>query len=199
MERMMTAEGFWSLVRQTLVAPRDAAARLLSLGLPAREGWLALAVMAVLNTLVYSLSLRLSPPTDPAMMGMMAGAFNAPLIFAIFLFGALALTALVFTHAGRALGGVGTVGGMLVLLAWMQALRLMVQLGLLVLALIAPPLAGIVVIVAGLWGLYILMAFMAELHGFDSLWRAAGVIIIALVALVFGLRLLLRLLGFGVV
>jgi hypothetical protein len=43
------------------------------------------------------------------------------------------------------------------------------------------------------------MAFMAELHGFDSLWRAAGVIIIAFVALVFGLSLLLRLVGFGTV
>lgn len=185
----MTSAIFWSLVRQTLIAPRDAAARILLLGLPAREGWLALALMAVLNTLVYSLSIRLSPPADPAMLGMMEPAFHAPLVFAAVLFAALALTALAFTHAGRALGGAGTLDDMLVLLAWMQALRLVV------LALLAPALAGIVVVAAALWGLYILLAFVAAAHGFDSLWRAAGVLVIAMLALVFGLSLLFSLVG----
>ena len=191
----MTSEAFWSLVRQTLLDPREAARRILSPALPAREGWLALALMAMLNTLVYSLSIRLSPPSDPELLGMLGPAFHAPLTFAVALFVALALTALVFTHAGRALGGTGTLSGMLVLLAWMQALRLMVQVGLVVLALVMPSLAGVVVIVAGVWGLYILLAFMAEVHGFDSLWRAAGALIIAFVAPVFGLSLLFSLFG----
>jgi len=195
MERVMTSEAFWSLVRQTLFEPRDAARRILSAGLPAREGWLALALMAVLNTLVYSLSIRLSPPSDPAMLDMMGPAFHAPLIFAATLFAGLALAALAFTHAGRALGGTATLGDMLVLLTWMQALRLIVQVGLVVLALAMPALAGVVVIVAAFWGLYILLAFMAEAHGYDSLWRAAGALVIAFVGLVFGLSLLFSLVG----
>ncbi len=194
----MTGEAFWSLVRQTLFEPREAAGRILALGLPAREGWLMLGLMAVLNTLVYSLSIRLSPPSDPAMTHMMGSAFGAPLIFAVTLFAALALTALAFTQAGRALGGTGRMDGMLVLLSWMQALRLLMQVVLVVLATVMPALAGAVVIVAAVWGLYILLAFMAEAHGFDSLWRAAGVLIIAFIAflaLVFGLSLLFSLAG----
>jgi hypothetical protein len=195
MERVMTGEAFWSLVRQTLLEPRDAARRILVAGLPAREGWLALGLMAVLNTLVYSLSVRLGPSADPEMSGMMGPALAAPLIFALALFAALALTAVAFTQAGRALGGTATMSGMLALIAWMQALRLMVQVVLVVLALAAPALAGIVVIVAAVWGLYILLAFMAEAHGFDSLWRAAGALIIAFAGIVFGLSLLFSLLG----
>jgi len=191
----MTGEAFWSLVRQTLFEPRDAARRILSAGLPAREGWLALALMSVLNTLVYSLSVHLNPPADPAMSEMIAPASGAPLVFAVALFAALALTALAFTQAGRALGGTATMAGMLALLSWLQALRLMVQVALVVLALAMPALAGIVVIVAAVWGLYILLAFMAEVHGFDSLWRAAGALVFAFVGLVFGLSLLFSLMG----
>jgi len=198
MERVMTGEAFWSLVRQTLFEPRDAAQRIVSSGLSARDGWLALALMAVLNTLVYSLSARLNPPADPAMSEMMGPALGAPLVFAAALFAALALTAVAFMQAGRALGGTATTTDMLVLLAWMQALRLMVQVVLVVLALAMPALAGIVVIVAAVWGLWILLAFMAEAHGFESLWRAAGALAIAFAGLVFGLSLLFSLVGMRV-
>jgi hypothetical protein len=195
MERVMAGEAFWSLVRQTVFEPRDAARRILSLGLPAREGWLALALMAALNTLVYSLAIRLNPPADPAMAGMMGPAYQAPLVFAAILFAGLALAALAFTHAGRALGGEATLGGMLSLMAWMQVMRLLVQLALVVLAMASPALAGIVVMVAALWGLWILLAFMAEAHGYASLWRAAGALVIAFAGIVFGLSLLLSLVG----
>src|SRR6056297_3036884 len=198
MERVMTGEAFWSLVRQTLFEPRDAAQRIVSSGLSARDGWLALALMAVLNTLVYSLSARLNPPADPAMSEMMGPALGAPLVFAAALFAALALTAVAFRQAGRALGGTATTTDMLVLLAWMQALRLMVQVVLVVLAMAMPALAGIVVIVAAVWGLWILLAFMAEAHGFESLWRAAGALAIAFAGLVFGLSLLFSLVGMRV-
>ncbi|HKL65206.1 MAG TPA: YIP1 family protein [Roseovarius sp.] len=194
----MTGEAFWSLVRQTLFEPRDAAQRIVSSGLSARDGWLALALMAVLNTLVYSLSARLNPPADPAMSEMMGPALGAPLVFAAALFAALALTAVAFMQAGRALGGTATTTDMLVLLAWMQALRLMVQVVLVVLAMAMPALAGIVVIVAAVWGLWILLAFMAEAHGFESLWRAAGALAIAFAGLVFGLSLLFSLVGMRV-
>jgi hypothetical protein len=198
MERMMTGKAFGPMVRQTLLDPRGAARRILSLGLSLREGWLALALMAVLNTLVYSVSVRLNPPSDPAILDMMGPAFHAPAIFASVLFAALALTALAFTHAGRALGGTGSLGGMLVLLSWMQALRLLVQVALVVLAAVMPALAGIVAIVAAVWGGYILVAFMAEAHGFASLWRAAGALCIAFMGLVFGLSLLFSLAGLRV-
>lgn len=191
----MTSKAIWPLVRQTLCEPREAARRILSLGLSAREGWLVLAAMAALNTFVYSLSARINPSTDPAMAGVMIPASEAPLVFAVALFAALAVTALAFAYAGRALGGQARMADMLVLMAWMQALRLMVQLALVVLALALPALAGIVVIVAAIWGLYILLAFMAEAHGFSSLWRAAGALVIAFAGLVFGLSLLLSLLG----
>jgi hypothetical protein len=199
MERMMTGKAFWPMVRQTLLDPRGAARRILSLGLSLREGWLALALMAVLNTLVYSLSIALSPPRDPTAVDMMGPAVHMPVLFALMLFGALAFTVLALAHVGRFLGGQGGVGDLLALLTWMQVLRLLVQLGVAVLALVAPAVGALVVLVAAAWGSVILMVFVDVAHGFDSLFRAAGVMLASVVLLAVALGVLFSLIGVTVV
>src|SRR6056297_341728 len=91
MERVMTSEAFWSLVRQTLFEPREAAQALMAMRLPQAVLWQALALMSVLYTILYSLSLRLSPPADPSQM-LIPALMEAPLVLAAALFGGLALT-----------------------------------------------------------------------------------------------------------
>ena len=66
----MTQSDFQTLVVQTLRTPGEAATRLLALNLPRRWLWMAMALMCVLNSIVYSVSLQLSPPTDPAALAM---------------------------------------------------------------------------------------------------------------------------------
>jgi len=190
----MTREAFWSLVRQTLFEPRAAARALMAVRLPAEVLWQALALLSVLYTIVYTLSLRVSPPDDASEM-LMPGIFQAPLIMALALFGALALTVIALRAIGQALGGTGEISDLLVLVTWLQVLRLLVQVGVLVLALGSPPLAGIAVIVVAVWGIYILTNFVDAAHGFDNRVKAFGVIILSVVAMVMGLSALLSLAG----
>ncbi|MBC7133816.1 MAG: YIP1 family protein [Roseovarius sp.] len=191
----MNGSDFWALVRQSLFEPRSAASRLLAMRLPVEAGWLGLALMSVLNTLVYVLSILMSPPADPMAMGMVGPAFHMPALFAMVLFGALAITVVALTHVGRWLGGQGALGDVLVLLTWMQVLRLLVQVAVGVLALVAPALGALVVMVAGLWGLVILLVFVDAAHGFGSLFRAAGTVVGAVVALAVVLSVIFSLLG----
>ncbi|MAU54105.1 MAG: YIP1 family protein [Roseovarius sp.] len=195
MGQAMTGTEFWSLARQTLFEPRLAAARILGMGLPLSAAWMGLALMAVLNTLVYTLSLQLGPPADPAAMSMTGPARDMPLLFSVMLFGGLALTALALAHVGRFLGGQGGLAEIVPLLAWMQALRLLVQLGVVVLALAAPVLAALVVLVAAVWGVVILLVFVDEAHGLGGLFRAAGVVVVSILALAVGLSLVIGLIG----
>ncbi len=191
----MNGADFRALVRQTLFEPRAAAARILALRVPREGWWLGLALMSVLNTLVYSLSVAMSPPPDPMAVDMMGPAFHMPVVFALMLFGALAFTVLALAHVGRFLGGQGGVGDLLALLTWMQVLRLLVQLVVVVLALVAPAVGALVVLVAAVWGSVILMVFVDVAHGFGSLFRAAGAMLASVVVLAVALSVLLSLIG----
>ncbi len=191
----MNGADFRALVRQTLFEPRAAAARILALRVPQEGWWLGLALMSVLNTLVYSLSVAMSPPPDPMAVDMMGPAFHMPVVFALMLFGALAFTVLALAHVGRFLGGQGGVGDLLALLTWMQVLRLLVQLVVVVLALVAPAVGALVVLVAAVWGSVILMVFVDVAHGFGSLFRAAGAMLASVVVLAVALSVLFSLIG----
>lgn len=56
----MTLVGFLRLAFNTVSAPRDVARLLLAMNLPSQALWLAFALVIVLNTLVFSVSLMLS-------------------------------------------------------------------------------------------------------------------------------------------
>lgn len=179
------------LIAQTLFSPRTAADRVMALRLPREWLWMALALMSVLNGIVYSLSLQLNPPHNPQTLEMVPPAFQSPALFTIFLLGALVITVMMLTWVGRSLGGVAEVQQILALIVWMQVLRLGVQLLLLVLML-ALPVAGLaLVLVASLWGLVILVAFIDHAHGFKSGFKAIAVILLAGLGMVVGLSLFL--------
>lgn len=194
----MTGDQFKDLVRQTLFQPQEAAQALMEMRLPRQDLWMALGLMSILNSIVYSLSLHLSPPSDPS-VALMPPAFHSPILFAVFLFGALAITVIALYYVGQGLGGKpGSMDDMLVLITWLQVLRLMVQLAVLVLALAAPVLAALAVMVAAIWGVYILVGFVDAAHRFGNMFKAAGVILLSLVAMAIGLSAFLSLVGVAV-
>ena len=190
----MTGEAFWSLVRQTLFEPRDAARALMAMRLPQEVLWQALALMSVLYTITYTLSLGTTGPVDASEM-LMPAVFQAPVVLALALFGGLALTVIAVRAIGQAIGGTAETVDVLVLITWLQVLRLMVQVGIVVLALGAPPLAGLAAIVVAVWGLYIFINFVDAAHGFDNRLKAFGAIILSVFAMVMGLRAILSLAG----
>ena len=190
----MTRDDAIDLLRQTLFRPGDAARRLIDMRLPSDWLWMALALMAILNAIVYTLSLQASPQPD-ASAALMPQAFQMPILFAALLFGALALTVIALYYIGQGLGGEAAMSDILVLMTWLQVLRLLVQGAVLVLALGVPALAALIVIAAAIWGVYILISFVDAAHRFDSRFKAAGVIVLSVVAMAVGLSTLLSLVG----
>ncbi|MDA3857092.1 MAG: Yip1 family protein [Roseovarius sp.] len=194
----MTQAGFKALLVQTLFAPRRAAEGLIALNLPQRWLWTALALMSVLNSIVYSVTLRLTPTSDPMANAMMPPAFHSPVLFTMFLFGALAITVLALYWIGKGLGGQGRMDDVLVLICWLQVLRLILQVVVAVLVIVAPVLGALVIFIASLWGIYILIGFVDAAHRFDNMFKAAGVIVLAMVAMAVGLSILLSIIGVAV-
>ncbi len=183
---------------QTLFSPRAAADRIMALGLPRDWLWMALALMSVLNGIVYSLSLSMGPERDPQAAQMIPPVFQSPALFTLFLFGALVITVMTLTWIGRRLGGAGQISQVLAVIVWMQVLRLAVQLALLVLML-ALPLAGLaLVMIASVWGLIILVVFIDRAHGFESIFKSIAVLVLAVLAMVVGLSAILSVLAAAV-
>ena len=152
--------------------------------------WTALFLVAVLNTLIYTLTNVVVPSQSP-----MPVAFESPLVFLIIVAGGLVLTVHALYWTGRALGGTGELGDVLILMIWLQALRVGLQALTLVLLLIAPVLAALLVVAAAFIGIWILVHFINAAHHLGSFPRAAGVLIAAILALALGLSFILSLIG----
>jgi len=185
------------LLRQTLRAPGAAADRIVALKLPRDWLWTALVLMGVLNGIVYSLFALSGPGPDPEASAIIPPLLQQPAVFSIFLVGALAITVMTLTWVGQAMGGKARTSDMLALIGWLQVLRLIVQLALLVLML-ALPLAGVIlVVVASVWGLVLLVVFVDRAHGFENAFKAAGVIILGFIGMLVGLSTVMATLVVG--
>lgn len=191
----MTPAFITDLGRQTLRDPRAAAARLLGLQLPAGWLWMALALMTALNAIIYSLSLQLTRQDRSDGAELFPPVLQSPIGFALFLGGGLVATVLALTWMGRLMGGKAQIADVLVLITWLQVLRLAVQLVVLVLMLALPSLVGPVVIGASVWGLVILVIFLDCAHRFGSWGKATVMLVLASVAMVVALSLILGLIG----
>ena len=153
--------------------------------------WQALALLSIFNAIVFALSMAASGPIDPEAELLIPAAFQSPVLMTLFLIGALVVTVLTLTWVGQAMGGRGQIRDILVLIVWLQVLRLMLQGVMLILVLVMPALGGILAMVASIWGLAILVCFIDRAHGFDSLFKAAGALVLCVVAMVLGLSAIL--------
>lgn len=186
--------GWGELVADTLLRPRDAARQVLRarLGLgPLLEA--ALAICCIGLVLAYVSALAAGGPGDPVAAFLisqpMLGAAAQAVSFAV-------LVGLTW-KIGRLFGGGGGLGGALVALVWLNAVMLLLQVALIVIVSIAPPLATLFAIATYVWMLWAYANFVTELHGFESPVMVLGVSILTFVALMFGLTMLAAILGFG--
>lgn len=157
-----------ALTRLTLQEPRQAAKALLGEGVPMRARTAGLLLVAVLSALFASLQVGSHlADLDPFSRFMLASPFRA----AVFQWMFLALTVILTHRVGRAFGGHGSFADALLVVVWLQLPLLALQVLQLAATLIVPPLAGII----GLGGfalfLWLMTAFVAELHGFRSRGR----------------------------
>lgn len=180
------------LVIQTLRNPREGASTLLNAAPPRQVIWEMLALVVVVSVLLAHLTSMLAP----GVMGGAAGPFNLSPITTGLVQGVL-LVIMVYAifWIGRGFGGTGSLEETLLLVTWLQFILVCVQVLQTVSLFVIPALAGLLGILAlGLF-FWLLVNFVAILHGFKSLVMVFVGIILSAFALIFALSLLLALIG----
>ncbi|WP_372613013.1 Yip1 family protein [Aquicoccus sp.] len=187
---------FQDLVRKTFLAPNKAAATVLAIRRSVANEvlWMAVILAAVLNALVVSVNMQLFPPSPEAAEAL-PPAFLSPGLLAIFVVGGLVISVFVLLWAGRVLGGRADLGDMLAVMTWIELVQVGLQVSLTILALVLPGVSQLAGLVASVWMLFILVAFIDNAHGFGSPMRAVGVMILSFFLLLIGLMFFLLLIG----
>lgn len=174
------------LVRETLVRPRDAAARVLAQDVPDDGRWLAFVLVVVLSVIMGQASVLL----------MDDGGFGGSLLM-MALFQSLVLMALVVgvQGIGRIAGGHGSFPDTLLLVTWLQFVMLVFQIAQIVALVTVPALFGVVTILSLLVFLRTLTAFVQVLHGFPSAVKTGVAIVLSFFGVAMVMAIVLSILG----
>ena len=196
-----------ALAKETILSPRSAAEKIIGYGLPAKAVWTALALVVVLNAMIYALTSIVSLSfIAPEMLDTLMGdpMFRAtvllasqPWLYGVLLVAAMVISATVLVWIGQMMGGQARLMTMLPLIVWLQGLRAAAQLVVLGLVLILPGMADLVSLLFGLYGLWILVNFIDVSQGWRSLGKSMVTMFIAGFGFMFGLSLFLLLIGAG--
>lgn len=184
------------LARDTVSNPREGAETILALGLPRQAWWLAFALVIVLSMILGDILYLVAGVSRD---GPMTGPLGAsPLVMGGLQAAFLYMMAHAITHIGRLFGGTGQLDEALALVVWLQFIFLCVQIVQLIAVLVLPPVAGLITVAAlGLF-LWLLVNFIATLHGFTSLGLVFVMTILSAFAILFCLSLVLTMLGITV-
>lgn len=177
------------LARLSLAEPRAAAQVLLHAPLPREALWMMFCLVVVAAMLFAQLNaifieaagvpqLGADAPNPPPMM-------ISPLAQGILQGLVLGGVAMAVHRLGRLFGGDGDFDGALMLVTFHQFIFILVQAATVVISMIFPPFAFVALLVATGLFFWILVNFIAELHGFTSLLAVFGVVIVAAAILYF--------------
>lgn len=183
---------FFDLAQDTLRQPRKAAAQIIALQLPRDVLWTGLALVAVFNTVLVYFLAGISSGALP-----LPSYFDAPLTLFMLLTGVL----VVYIHAlywtGLALGGQGALMDVLALFVWFNILRAVAQSAVVVLTLAIPAMGLLLSLVVAVWGLWIILNFIAAALNLPSAFHGLAVMVIAAIGAILGLGIILSLIGLG--
>ncbi|MCT4685619.1 MAG: YIP1 family protein [Roseicyclus sp.] len=193
MTHLMNMGNLLRMARDTVSNPREGAETVLALGLPKQALWLAFALVVVLSMLLGDLLYLLADlPRDGAMTGPLGA---SPLVMGLLQGAFLFLMAHAVTLVGRMFGGTGRFDEALALIVWLQFIFLCVQILQLAAVLVIPPMAGLITMLAVGLFFWLLVNFIATLHGFTSLGMVLVMTILSGFTILFVLSLILTLLG----
>ena len=188
---MINADVLKTLALETIQSPRTAAQKIMSLSFSRDVLWSGLILVACINSIIYSFSLFLGDTSAlPAL-------FRNPVMFFALVTGVLVLTVHGFYWTGRALGGKGDLGDLLVLMVWLQGLRAIAQAVLCFLMFISPLVGQLFSLGVGVLGLWITVNFITEALRLPGLMYGVGVIVLTAIGIVFGLMILIGMIGLG--
>jgi hypothetical protein len=181
---------FLPLVQTSLRRPKQAAELIMAMDLGRDVLWTALALVAVINTFLVMLLVRVSDPGMP-----LPSYFERPLALFIIIAGLMAVYIHAMYWAGLAIGGKGRLMDVLALVVWFQVLRALAQMAIVILSLAVPPLGLLLSLAVAIWGFWIFLNFIAAALELRTPWHAMAVLAVAFVGLVLGLGVLMALIG----
>ncbi|MEM8801138.1 MAG: YIP1 family protein [Pseudomonadota bacterium] len=178
-----------SLVSQGVRAfrePREAAADVIALGVPRDVLVPGLMVIVILSVMLNALGEAVAPTPLASITHFQMS------VFLLILF--VSFAAAVF-KVGQAMGGLGEWQDSLLLAIFFQAVFLPAQALQVLLIIIVPPIASLFGLAIFLFGLWVNVNFIAALHGFPSLGKALGVLVLASVVVAFVMAFAAPLIG----
>ena len=191
----LTYANLAALVRLTLTQPRAAAQAVMRVPLPMAGRWSALLLMATLSALLMQvLGMLLPPALGPDGQELRP---VGPLVWAGMVTVGMMITAGLAHAVGRWRGGKGEFADAVILVAWLQFLQLLLVAVQIVVMLVLPMLAPVIEIASVLLFLWLLVNFVAEMHGFRSLGLVFLGVIMTFVGAVIALSILMLSLGVG--
>ncbi|WP_136635694.1 YIP1 family protein [Pseudooceanicola onchidii] len=186
----MTFDDLKSLALETVTNPAQAAKRVLALDVPMQAVWMGLGLVAVLNGIYYSVllpGLAQAGLAVPAMVG-------SPVTLTGFILVIFVLMVFLTAFSGRLLGGIGDVESVGKITVWLQMLRVVAQVVISILSLVSPLLGWLAATALGIWGIWILLNFVAQAHGFN-IPKALGTLAVMFVGLIVVMSVLSAALG----
>lgn len=195
---ILNPQSVGTLAIMTLRQPATAARFVIQAGFRRDVLWSLLLLISIANAILVWLSNKLMGPSPEELAQMPFQIPNivfSPLFAFVFLAGALVVTVHVLYWLGNAIGGTGSLNDMISVLVWLQAMRVMAQIVLLVLIFAVPPLAGLFGLAIAILSLWILVHFVNEAAGLGSLFRTVGILLSAMVGLILGLSFILTITG----
>jgi len=171
--------------KRAFFEPRQAAADMLALGIPREALAPALLLVVVVSVLLSAASDMITPP--PVEISYFRMALLIMVIFTSFSFA--------IAKIGQMMGGVGSFADSVLLAVFFQAIFIPFQTAQVLLTILSPELAAMLALGIILFGFWINVNFIAALHGYETLGRALGVLILASVAVAFFLVLVSPFLG----
>ena len=185
-----------TLVLETIRNPKAGADAILARRIERGVLWQLLALVTVLSVLAAQITVVLLGPGSGELMG--GPLLNSPLLATV-IQAALLLALVYATFAiGRAFGGHGTFDDVLALVIWLQFILLVIQM-IQTFALMVFPVLGILIALASIvLFIWLLVNFVAHVHGFQSLPHVLVGILVSAFAIIFLFTLLLAMLGIAV-
>lgn len=179
------------MIMESIRDPQESATKLMSTAPPREALWTALALVAVLSTLLSQFGFMLSGGSEAAMGVLDSGPLIMAFIGAFF----IVLTVFLVFWIGRACGGTGSFEETLLLIVWLQVIFVAVQIAQMVLALVAPFMTLMVVVASVGLFFYLLTHFIVALHGFRSAGMVFAGIVISAFGVLFVVGLVMAMLG----
>lgn len=173
---MTLIESLYAQGVRALREPRAAGADIIALGIP-REAlapglFAVVAISVILNTASEALAPSPFVIITPFQMAILLTVMMVAFSFAI-------------AKIGQFLGGLGGFHDALLLMIFLQVMFLPAVALQLALSVVTPALAGLVTLVVMIYLTWVHLNFIAALHGFTSLGRAFGVLLLSVVATFF--------------